>query len=256
MKPLVVILVAALSVAVGADAHATSHRRHRLRAAAHETHAKAHAIRHRARVRVRRTSAPSLRSTSDDEIVLSPTLMRQLQHNLAEAGYYDGTIDGRLTARTRAALADFQRDYHMGPNGHLDRATAAALLGRDAVVGAAPPTSSLRKRKGPQSCDWGPERLRRRPTLPHGVPCSTIGPGGLNFRVRDGIGCGPSGMAAGNLLTRLELPNLRKRTFEASVELVRPTLAFDPAGHLPARVFRHFRRKNNGGQAARPISTG
>ena len=32
---------------------------------------------------------------------------------------------------------------------------------------------------------------RRRPTLPQGFPCSTIGPGGLNFRVRDGIGCEP-----------------------------------------------------------------
>src|ERR1700684_816990 len=33
----------------------------------------------------------------------------------------------------------------------------------------------------------------RRPTLPQRNPCSTIGPGGLNDRVRDGIGCNPSG---------------------------------------------------------------
>ena len=38
---------------------------------------------------------------------------------------------------------------------------------------------------------------RRRPTLPQSFPCSTIGPEGLNFRVRDGIGCGPSGKTAG-----------------------------------------------------------
>src|SRR3982750_1968680 len=42
---------------------------------------------------------------------------------------------------------------------------------------------------------------RRRPTLPQSFPCSTIGPGGLNFRVRDGIGCNPSGKTAGNLLS-------------------------------------------------------
>jgi peptidoglycan hydrolase-like protein with peptidoglycan-binding domain len=59
--------------------------------------------------------------------------MRQLQHNLDDAGYLQGTIDGRLTARTRRALAEFQRDYHMPGTGALDRATAEALLGRDAI---------------------------------------------------------------------------------------------------------------------------
>src|SRR5581483_2833517 len=37
--------------------------------------------------------------------------------------------------------------------------------------------------------------FRRRPTLPPGRPGSTIGAGGLNFRVRDGTGCFPSAMA-------------------------------------------------------------
>jgi hypothetical protein len=31
--------------------------------------------------------------------------------------------------------------------------------------------------------------FRRRPTLPHSFPCSTIGAEELNFRVRDGNGC-------------------------------------------------------------------
>ncbi len=31
--------------------------------------------------------------------------------------------------------------------------------------------------------------FRRRPTLPHSLPCSTIGAEELNFRVRDGNGC-------------------------------------------------------------------
>ena len=35
------------------------------------------------------------------------------------------------------------------------------------------------------------EIFRRRPTLPHSYPCSTIGAKGLNFRVRDGFGCFP-----------------------------------------------------------------
>jgi hypothetical protein len=37
--------------------------------------------------------------------------------------------------------------------------------------------------------------IRRRPTLPGGLPPSTIGAGGLNFRVRNGNGCDPSAIA-------------------------------------------------------------
>ena len=42
-------------------------------------------------------------------------------------------------------------------------------------------------------------KSRQRPTLPHGFPCSTIGSEELNFRVRDGIGCGLFDVATGNL---------------------------------------------------------
>ena len=38
---------------------------------------------------------------------------------------------------------------------------------------------------------------RRRPTFPHSYPCSIIGPARLNYRVRDGNGCDPRGMATG-----------------------------------------------------------
>jgi hypothetical protein len=34
---------------------------------------------------------------------------------------------------------------------------------------------------------------RQLPTLPHTFACSTIGPAGLNFRVRDGNGWNPRG---------------------------------------------------------------
>jgi hypothetical protein len=39
---------------------------------------------------------------------------------------------------------------------------------------------------------------RRRPTLPGGLPPSTIGAGGLNCRVRNGNGCVPAAMATGS----------------------------------------------------------
>ena len=41
---------------------------------------------------------------------------------------------------------------------------------------------------------------RRRPTLPHSVPCSTIGAEELNFRVRKGNGCDLFAMTTVNLL--------------------------------------------------------
>ena len=44
------------------------------------------------------------------------------------------------------------------------------------------------------------EKIRRRPTLPGGSPPSTIGAGGLHFRVRNGNGCYPAAIATGNLM--------------------------------------------------------
>jgi hypothetical protein len=41
--------------------------------------------------------------------------------------------------------------------------------------------------------------IRQRPTLPPGLPGSTIGAVGLNFRVRNGNGCDPYAMAAEKL---------------------------------------------------------
>ena len=41
---------------------------------------------------------------------------------------------------------------------------------------------------------------RQRPTLPHTFACSTIGPAGLNFRVRDGNGWNPRGKITDNLM--------------------------------------------------------
>ncbi len=42
-------------------------------------------------------------------------------------------------------------------------------------------------------------RIRRRPTLPHSLPCSTIGAEELNFRVRNGNGWGLFAMTTENL---------------------------------------------------------
>ena len=51
--------------------------------------------------------------------------------------------------------------------------------------------------------------VRRRPTLPQPLGCSTIGAGRLNFRVRDGSGCFPVAVAAVTLLTPFVSPAAR-----------------------------------------------
>ena len=59
---------------------------------------------------------------------------------------------------------------------------------------------------------WRPsERLsdnnpRRRPTLPHSHPCSTIGAEGLNCRVRNGNGCFPLAIATGKTWKEQTMP--------------------------------------------------
>jgi peptidoglycan hydrolase-like protein with peptidoglycan-binding domain len=91
---------------------------------------------HRAHAQRTPRKAPSNTALAEhaDELVLSPKLLRQLQLQLIAAGYLRGTVDERLTPRTRRALAEFQRDYHRAGTGALDRETADALLGRECVA--------------------------------------------------------------------------------------------------------------------------
>jgi peptidoglycan hydrolase-like protein with peptidoglycan-binding domain len=69
-----------------------------------------------------------------DEVRLSPALLRQLQAHLVGGGYTNAAPDGKLTPRTRRAIAAFQREYHLAPTGALTLATADALLGREQIT--------------------------------------------------------------------------------------------------------------------------
>ena len=64
--------------------------------------------------------------------------------------------------------------------------------------------TAVQTTKGPASA--APRRSnRRRPTLPGGCPPSTIGPGELNFSVRNGKRCFPAGMTAELSKARAEM---------------------------------------------------
>src|SRR5690606_27945604 len=58
------------------------------------------------------------------------------------------------------------------------------------------------KKSGPPPGGGGPQHVecRRRPTLPHPNECSTIGAGGLSFRVRNGTGRSPSAITTDNTI--------------------------------------------------------
>src|SRR5215469_2596756 len=62
------------------------------------------------------------------------------------------------------------------------------------------------------------KKTRRRPTLPRGFPRSTIGSGGLNFRVRDGNGCDPSDIATGNSSSIAALIKRAMRAYEGKID--------------------------------------
>ncbi len=86
------------------------------------------------------------------------------------------------------------------------RATSASLVSADRTGRVRPACDEVARDERPaRTPDLGAsegrssEKSRRRPTLPGGYPPSTIGAGGLHYRVRDGNGCFPAAIATGNL---------------------------------------------------------
>ena len=56
----------------------------------------------------------------------------------------------------------------------------------------------MHEKKAPRKNEGLFKLIRQRPTLPRGLPRSTIGAKELNFRVRDGNGCDLSAIATEN----------------------------------------------------------
>ena len=107
------------------------------------------------------------------------------------------------------------------------------------------PRAARSNKKAPVRWDRGrnvgnEEKSRQRPTLPPGRPDSTIGAGGLNGRVRNGNGCGPSAMVTG---MNYQAEDNRKilTCLDSSAQGVAHAYGFGQCKHH--------------GQASRPIST-
>ena len=59
--------------------------------------------------------------------LLPDQVIANVQSALQEAGYYNGPITGSLNPGTRAAIANFQRDYGLIITGAIDEPTVASL---------------------------------------------------------------------------------------------------------------------------------
>jgi hypothetical protein len=59
--------------------------------------------------------------------LLPDEVIANVQVALQDAGYYSGPITGSLSGETRAALANFQRDYGLPINGSIDEPTVETL---------------------------------------------------------------------------------------------------------------------------------
>jgi hypothetical protein len=59
--------------------------------------------------------------------LLPDEVIANVQTALQDAGYYYGPVTGSLSVNTRAAIANFQRDYGLAITGAIDEATVEAL---------------------------------------------------------------------------------------------------------------------------------
>ncbi len=72
-------------------------------------------------------------------IKVTPTVIKDAQQKLDQAGYSAGPADGVLGPQTRAALKKFQADQQLPQSGRLDQKTMAALkVGGVNAVASAP----------------------------------------------------------------------------------------------------------------------
>ena len=72
-------------------------------------------------------SSKSSRSIDDDEIIRVDASAQQVQTALQNAGFYKGAIDGKVGSGTKSAIAQFQKDNGLTPDGLVGRKTWAAL---------------------------------------------------------------------------------------------------------------------------------
>ena len=76
----------------------------------------------------RKSSAATSPSMADDDrIIRVAASAHDVQKALKKAGYYTGTIDGKVGSATRKAIADFQKDHNLKSDGIIGKQTWTEL---------------------------------------------------------------------------------------------------------------------------------
>lgn len=73
------------------------------------------------------SSAPIALPPADGPIIRVSAAPEKVQTALQSAGYYKGNVDGKAGAKTREAIAQFQRDRGLKADGVVGKATWAEL---------------------------------------------------------------------------------------------------------------------------------
>ena len=117
----------------------------------------------------------------------------------ADGGHrLDGDVRRGAAVESQGGVGTQPRMRAAQPSGWAGGCEACHRASSDGSPRPSETVHDAEKANSPASESWAVQkRPRQRPTLPQSCPCSTIGPGELNFRVRDGNGCGLSGIAAG-----------------------------------------------------------
>ncbi|MFH0876794.1 MAG: peptidoglycan-binding domain-containing protein [Candidatus Omnitrophota bacterium] len=74
------------------------------------------------------TTISTARSISSSSVTVETMSKKDIQTALKNAGYYDGSIDGKIGPKSRTAIMDFQKDMGLKIDGITGRQTKEKLL--------------------------------------------------------------------------------------------------------------------------------
>jgi murein L,D-transpeptidase YcbB/YkuD len=66
-------------------------------------------------------------SGKDKDLIRVPVSAQKVQEALKNAGYYTGSIDGKIGSKTKEAIAQFQKDHGLKADGIIGRNTWAEM---------------------------------------------------------------------------------------------------------------------------------
>jgi peptidoglycan hydrolase-like protein with peptidoglycan-binding domain len=65
----------------------------------------------------------SSKGSSGEDIIRVSASPKEVQRALKKAGYYDGSIDGKIGSGSQKAIASFQKDHNLGSDGIVGQKT-------------------------------------------------------------------------------------------------------------------------------------